>query len=346
MMARSTARVRIAILGLMGLVLVAGGAGAPADAADGTARLAEVNGEVITAEEVDAVLSRELAQIEARLYQLRRRALEALIGERLLAQEAARRGVTVAALLQSEVTSKAAPVTDQEVDAAFQARRATLRGPEAAARAQIRGYLEQQRSAAPMEALVRALRQQARVETYLKPPLEPRIQVRTDGAPARGPATAPVTIVEFSDFHCPFCKSVFSTLKQVLAHYGERVRLVYRDFPIDQLHPRARQAAEAARCARDQDRFWAFHDAIYEGPPEADTARLLEYARQVGADAEALDRCVSAGTHKDAVQRDIDEGLRLGVRATPTFFVNGRRLAGAQSLETFRRIIDDELESK
>jgi protein-disulfide isomerase len=170
-----------------------------------------------------------------------------------------------------------------------------------------------------------------------------RVEISTQGAPVRGPAAAPVTLVEFSDFQCPFCKQSQATLKQLLAQYAGKVKLVYRDFPLDQLHPQARDAAEAARCANDQGKFWEYHDLLFAQSPEAGSGSLRRYAAQAGLDPVTFDRCLSSGIHREAVQRDVEEGTRLGITGTPAFFINGRPVLGAQQIEAFTRVIEEEL---
>lgn len=305
--------------------------------------LAEVDGEVITAEEVERALGASLAKLQEQIYTLKRQTVETLIAERLLAKEAAKRGVSVSALLEAEVTGKAGLVTVEELEAFYQANRARLTGDEATVREQLRGHLQNQRLAARREDFLQALRSQATVLVHLKPPLVFRAQVAVDGAPSKGSAMAPVTIVKFEDFHCPFCKRVQPTLTQLLARYGEKVKLVHRDFPIDSLHPAARNAHEAARCANDQGKFWAYHEALYANAPKASPEQLRAYAQEVGLNLPAFDQCLSSGKHRAAVQKDVEEGTRAGVTGTPAFFINGRLLSGAQPLESFARVIEEEL---
>src|SRR5262245_41479360 len=213
--------------------------------------LAEVNGEAITAEEVEHAVGAQLRQLEQRIYELKRQKVEALITDRLLAQQAAKRGVSVQALLDAEVTAKVGPVTEQEIESAFQANKARLKGDEAEMRAHIRVSLQNQKLAAQRQAFLQSLRSEASVVVHLQAPPVFRAEVAVDGAPFIGPDAAPVTIVEFTDFQCPFCKRVIPTLAQVRSRYGEKVKLVYRDFPLDNIHPQARKAAEAAQCAHD-----------------------------------------------------------------------------------------------
>ncbi len=305
--------------------------------------LAEVDGDAITAGEVEKALGAPLRTLEEQIYALKRQKLEALIAERLLAREAAKRGITVQALLEAEVTAKVAAVSDQEIETFYQAKKAQLKGEEATLRGQIRAHLQNQKLAAQRQAFIQSLRSQAQVVVHLQAPLPFRTEVSVDGAPFKGSATAPVTLVEFTDFHCPFCKQVQPTLDQLLAKYDGKVKLVFRDFPIDQLHPQARKAHEAARCANEQGKFWAYHDLLYANAPKASPEALKAYAKEAGLDLPAFEQCLDSGKFQAAVQKDEDEGIRAGVTGTPAFFVNGRLLSGAQPLESFARLIEEEL---
>lgn len=191
-----------------------------------TERPAEVNGEAITAKELDRALGARLSQLEEQIYTLKRRELEALIAQRLLAQEAAKRGISVATLLDAEMTAKVGLVTEQEIEAFYQANKTRLRGDEATIRQRVRSYLQEQKLTTRRELFVDSLRSQAKILVRLQPPPVVRVEVSTDGAPVRGTAEAPVTLVEFSDFHCPFCKQVQATLMQLLERYPGKVRLV------------------------------------------------------------------------------------------------------------------------
>jgi protein-disulfide isomerase len=253
-----------------------------------------------------------------------------------------RRGSTVQGLQDTEVTAKVGLVTEQEIETYYQANKARLQGDEATVREQIRAQLQNQKLAAQRQAFLKSLRSQANVVVHLKAPPVFRAQVATDGALAKGPATAPMTIVEFSDFHCPFCKRVLPTLTQLESQYGDSVKLVFRDFPIDRLHPQARKAHEAARCANEQGKFWAYRDVLFTKAP-ARSDQLQAYAQEAGLDMRAFDQCVASGKYQATVQQDVEEGSRAGVTGTPAFFINGRLVSGAQPLESFTRVIEEEL---
>jgi len=305
--------------------------------------VAEVNGVTIKAAEIDKAIGMQIAKLEEQIYQLRQQKLEALIREKLLADEALKRGISVQALLDAEVTSKVPPVADQDIEAFYQANKAQIKGEEAAVRQQIRSFLQNQKVSAQRETFVKSLRSQAKVAVYLKVPPVYRAEVSVAGAPFKGPEAAPVTIVEVTDFHCPYCKRVQPTLNEVLLKYPDKVKLVFRDFPIDQLHPNARKAAEAARCANEQGKFWPYHDKLMAGGTDASPEKLKEYAKEIELDAGAFEQCLASGKYRAAVQKDVDEGTRLGVNGTPAFFINGRMLSGAQPTDAFAKVIDEEL---
>jgi protein-disulfide isomerase len=331
----------LARLGIFALVVASA---RPAAAQPATAGpLAEVNGEAITADEVEAALGAPLRRLEQQVYDLKRRTLDALIGERLLAREAATRGLSVPALVDAEVTAKAAAVTDDDVERFFQANKARLPGDEAEVRERVRFTLRAQNVAVRREAFLNALRSQASVVVHLQAPAVVPLDFTLEGAPSRGPSGAPVTIVEYTDFHCPFCKRVLPALTRLLSRYGDKVRLVFRDFPIDRLHPGARKAAEAARCAHDQGRFWDYHDRLFASAPRSSGEHLVAHARQLGLDVTTFERCLASGTHAARVQQSVDEGIRVGVTGTPAFFINGRLLSGAQPLEHFVRLVEEAL---
>src|SRR5437899_1988180 len=262
-----------------------------------SAPLARVNGRVITEADVGSEGGVPLARLDEQLYALRRQYLDKLIANQLLADEAERRGVSVKALLAAEITSKLSQVTERDVDEFLKSNKDRLQGDPVAVRPQIRTYLSDQRVAGRREAFVQSLRARADVVLLLKKPPEFRAKLNTDGATIRGSANAPVTIVEFSDFHCPFCRQVAPVVAQVLSRYGDKVKLVYRDFPLDSLHPQARQTAEAARCAGDQGKFWQYHDRLLAGDSGGGPAELKGSASAVGLDIVAFDRCLSSRTY-------------------------------------------------
>lgn len=305
--------------------------------------LAEVGGEVITSQEVRDALGFDLAQLEEQLYELKRQKLDELIDEKVLQLEAARRGVTTEELIEAEVNQKVEPISDEETEVLYEANKNRFNGEEEELRGQIRAFLENRQRQARRRIFLELLRADADVAVYLEPPEPYRAEVAVDGAPFRGSETARVTIVKFEDFHCPYCRRVQSTLAQLMLRYGEDLKVVHRDFPLDGLHPQARKAHEAARCAAEQDQFWAYHDILFANTPTAEQEELAAFAEEAGLDMEAFDTCLESDAHMDAIQKDVDAGFKLGLSGTPAFFINGRLLSGALPMRDFVAVIDQEL---
>ena len=305
--------------------------------------LANVDGQGITSDEIDKALGAQLSNLQEQIYKLKRQKLEELINATLLTKEARKRGISVPALLDAEVTSKVGLVTEQEVEKFYEQNKARLQGDEATLRRQIRENLQNEKITARKQQYFETLRSGAKVVVSLKPPPVFRAKLSVDGAPSKGPGKAPVTIVKFEDFQCPFCKQAQATEAQLLSRYDNKIKLVHRDFPISSIHPLAWKAHEAARCANEQGKFWPYHDLLYTNAPKLSVDDLKAYAKEAGLTMPAFEQCLTSEKYKTLVQKDVDEGTRLGVSGTPTFFINGRVLSGAQPLATFAGIVDEEL---
>ena len=307
--------------------------------------VAEVNGQTITEDELERAVGPALQKLQEQIYSMKRQRLNAMIAERLVNAEAAKRGVTVPQLLDAEVTPKIGLVTEQELDTFFNANRGSFGNAEDG-RERARAYLQAQKRLAATESYIQSLQARSKVVIDLVAPPVVRANVPVNGGIAKGSDKAPVTIVEFTDFDCPFCKRVRPTVADLLAKYGDKVRYVHHDFPIEKLHPGATRAHLAARCADDQGKFWPYHDKIFAGSESADPARLKTYAKELGLDLVAFEQCLATSKHQAIVQSDIETGQRLGITGTPTFFINGRMLLGAQPLQAFAEVIDQELSGK
>lgn len=307
------------------------------------AKIAEVDSQSILASDLQKYAGKEISVQRENLYKLEKQKLEEYINAFLLTQEAKKRGVSVEAVLDQEVNSKIMPVGDDEIDVFYKLNRTRIPVDLDKVREQIRGYLRNQKIEAQKVLFFKSLRSKAKVVTYLKPPSVFRVDLSVAGEPFKGSEKARVTIVKFEDFQCPFCKQVQPTFHELLSRYNDKVRLVHKDLPLESLHPQARQAAEAARCAYEQGKFWEYHDKLYANSPKASADDLKSYAKDVGLNVDSFDHCLASGKYKAVVQQDLNEGAQLGLTGTPTFFINGREISGNQPLETFEAIIDEEL---
>ena len=309
--------------------------------------VALVGGDPITFGDVEDAWQRNDASSRVRmlqeLYETRRRALDIIVGERLIEQQAETRGVTRDKLLEAELPSRTLPVTDEEIaliyernQAQFGDRTLEQMTPE------IRAFVERQRPMQALHAYMNDLRRAAAddVTVLLEPPRQ-RIEV-LEADPVRGPSDAPIEIVEFSDFDCQYCKRATDTIARLLGEYGEQIRFVYKDYPLPS-HPNAFKAAEAGNCANDQGKFWEFHDKLFASQGALDVGSLKEYAGELGLDADTFAACLDSGRYASQVERDLEIGARYGVSSTPTLFVNGRAVVGAAPYESFVEIIREEL---
>jgi protein-disulfide isomerase len=308
----------------------AGGAAAPA---------AIVAGKPISTREVDDLIRAQIMDMRAREHQLRSQALDALVTRALLEAEAGARGIAPDALQKAEVEDKAV-VTEADAKAYYESNKTRFGTTgEKEALEQIRKGLGQQRQNERRAAFARQLRSKYEVRILLEPY---RVPVATSEAPARGNPQAPVTIVEFSDFQCPYCARARPTVNRVRQEYGDRVRWVFRHFPLD-FHAQAQKAGEASACAGDQGRFWEMHDLLWANTGKLQVPDLKAHAAALGLDGAAFAECLDSGRHARLVEADAEAGQGYGVSGTPAFFINGRPLVGAQPFEAFAQAIDDEL---
>jgi protein-disulfide isomerase len=274
------------------------------------------------------------------LYEARRIALEEMIAIRLMDDAAKAAGIDRAALIEKEITSKIQPVNEPDIAAWYQANQARVQGAALdQVRQPIRAYLVQERMQDVRAKYVGELRSKTTVRMMLEPP---RQMVAAGNSPAKGPAKAPIEIIEFSDFQCPYCLRVDPTVQQVLGTYGDRIRFVYRHYPLPN-HPNARPAAEAAACAEEQDKFWQYHDRLFANPSKLGDPDLKQHAAELGLNTGQFNGCLDSHKLKARVDGDLKAGEEAGVNGTPAFFINGRMLSGAQPFEAFKKIIDEEL---
>ena len=319
----------------------AAGSEAPADSSP---TVAIVGGVDITEAELDDFIKDQLLTQQTQgdpsaLQELRLAQIENLVGQRLLDAEAERRGLTPDAVLDAEATARVS-VTDEEVQQFFDENQGRMGGMDfAAAQPQIRTYLERQAGASAARDFITELREAAGVEVMIT---TPRVEVATTGS-ALGPMDAPVTIVEFSDYECPYCQRAEPTIQQVLKQYEGKIRFVYKHFPLESIHPRARGASEAASCAEDQGKFWEYHELVFAAEDGLEMAALEGYAKQLELDEAAFSACMAEKRHAARVTQDLQDGQSAGVNSTPTFFVNGIKVKGAQPFSEFQRLIEAEL---
>lgn len=337
---------------LSSLVLLnacSGGQPAPAPASptlvvtDSKAIVAEVDGEKITEETLNEVISGQLAQIQSQVYDIKKQGLDNLIDERLVAKEAKKRGITVDELFKVEVADKVGTINDEEVQIFYNDNKDKLGGRSFDELKQpIKGELLNRKARLYRANFLDRLKSASNIKILIAPP---KVQVSADDDPSKGGKDAKVTVIEFTDYQCPFCSKVRPTVKQLLADYGDKVRYVLRDFPLE-FHPAAKKAAEAAQCAGDQSKYWEYSELLWNNQKSLDIPDLKRYAGEVQLDQKKFDACLDDGKYTAEVDKDQADGSKAGVNGTPTFFINGRVLSGALPLDQFKQVIDAELAGK
>ena len=317
---------------------------ATATSADDARPAATVGSQTITMDDLDRAAGTQLMKIRQQEYQVRMDVLEGMVQQRLIAEEAAARKVSEADLLKTEVEDKTTAPTADEVSQYYERMKARMGGKTLdEVKGDIEKTLKVQKQNERRAQFLTELTAKSDVRFYLDPP-RATVNVRP-GAPAVGPADAPITIVEWSDYQCPFCKRAHPVVEQVLTEYKDKIRFVYLDYPLP-FHKQAVPASLAVHCAGDQGKFWEYHRNLMEVNGDLMPADLSKRASDVGLDAAALTSCVDSKKYEPLITAAYNEGAALGVTGTPAFFINGRMLVGAQPIDQFRQIINDELARK
>jgi protein-disulfide isomerase len=322
--------------------LAAAPAASPVAAASPEDVVADVEGTAITRAELDRKAEGRLAALRQQEYEIRREALGQLIADRLIDAEARKRKISREELLRQEVDARAAAPAAAQVQTVYEQNRDRFPGQTAEqATARIRQLLTDRAKSERRTAFEQELRGRAAVTTHLEAPRGSQ-SVPID-APATGPAKAPVTIVEYADYQCPFCHRAQAVMDQILSHYAGKVRLVHMDFPLEG-HPGAVPAARAARCAGEQGKFWEYHHNLMTVRGTLDDADLKGRAATLGLKAGPFAACLASDRHEASIRAQVEHGLEIGVTGTPAYFINGRMVSGARPFDDFAEIIDAELQ--
>jgi len=306
--------------------------------------VATIDGKPILGKDLDAKVERRLSRLRQEEYEIRSQALEEMIGERLLEKEARTRGITTEGLLRDEVDGQVPEPDPKLVEQLYEQNKARFPGKKKdEVAAEIRKVLKDRDRAERRTDLQRRLRAKSKIEVALQAP-------RTDmpvpaAAPVLGPNDAPITIVQFTDYQCPYCHRAQATIDAVMSRYAGKVQLVHRDFPLDG-HAQAFPAARAARCAGEQGKFWDYYRSLMTSPGSMEDDDLRARATTLKLDPAAFAACLSSDRNDAVIRESVEAGIRAGVSGTPAYFINGRMISGARPFESFQEIIEGELNHK
>jgi protein-disulfide isomerase len=317
-------------------------------------QMASVDGVAITESQVREESADDLESLELKKlvekassaqneHEILAKGLERIVEEKLLAAEAAKQGISKEELTAREVDKKVQETTNEEIERFYETNQQRIKMEKEEALPQIAKYLRKQKTTLARQTYLEKLEKEHKVVRSLEPL---RFSVSAPGRPVKGPASAPVALVLFSDFQCPYCREMSETLKEVAKNYDKKVRLVFRQMPLTSIHPFAQKAAEASLCAAVQGRFWEMHDLLFEDQENLGEKDLKQRAGKLGLDTTAFNKCLDAKRFAEQVREDVRAGAAAGVDGTPALFVNGRYLNGNRPYEDIAELIDEELNKK
>jgi len=309
------------------------------DAGTESELIARVSSIEITEAQVEEALAAEFQRIAQERHEILERGMEEAIDGALLDLDAAAQGISKDDLLE-RISADVSVPTEADIEAFYEARKARINRPKEEVAGQIRNYLVQQSQQGAYSLHLKGLKERYEVRRFLEPI---RFEVGEGGGPAMGPEGAPVTIVEFSDFQCPYCQRHAPTIDRIKQSYGDQVRVVFRQFPLP-IHDNAQKAAEASLCAAEKGKFWEMHDAMFVDIRALGVEQLKETAAALSLDAASFGECLDSGKYAAQVAQDLQAGRLAGVTGTPAMFINGRFLSGAVPYEDVAAVIDDELQ--
>lgn len=335
---------RIAIVSAALLMLAVYGCSKPVQTsspvAPATGIAATVNGQTITMEELNTSAKNQLKKVEMETYKVLKNSLDDMIDDKLIADAAKKKGVDAEKYLAEEIDAKVQKPTEEEMKAMYESSKGKLGGKTYdEVKKQISDYLEQSRKARARNELMSQLKQGAEIKISLEPP---RVDVDISKAPTIGDKDAKITLIEFSDYQCPFCMRVRPAIWKLMDEYKGKIRYAFMDFPLS-FHKDAKKASEAARCAGDQGKYFEFNKKIFDNQSKIGVEDLKKYAKELQLKMKDFDSCLDNGKHAKDVEESVEIGINSGVSGTPAYFINGIMLSGAVPYESFKEIIETEL---
>lgn len=298
---------------------------------------------IITNQQVIDKIEDKLYEAELKVYELKFNQVKSMLLQRLVESHPLNQGMQPQAFLDKYVL-KNPTVSEQEIDQLIKNNRISADKINPEFRKKAGDYIIGEKSRLALDNWFKAQSKEHDIIINLQKPERPRFEVSIGNAPVSGNENAVVTIVEYSDFQCPYCARAEATIKQLQKNYSGKIKLVYKQFPLD-FHDNAFKASEASLCANDQstEYFWRLHDHMLANIRKLSTAELIAQAKTLGMDQQKFSQCLSSGQFASQVNKEIAEGQKLGVQATPMFFVNGISVRGARPYKVFAEIIEDEI---
>jgi protein-disulfide isomerase len=301
--------------------------------------VAQVSGKNLTMADLQQKEGGKLLQAEYQFYLNRRKALEELIDNQLLEDAARKKNISLDQLLNTEIYKDIKDPTEDQLEVYYEGM--DTKEPYASIRDEVLNHIRELRRSKARAAFVENLRKEARIDIRLMPP---SADVNTENAYFTGPKDARVTLLEFADYECPYCQKVNPQVEQLRKEYGDKLQIIYKDFPLP-MHHSSEKAAEAARCAGEQGKFWEYHNVLFYSK-QLEVSDLKEHARVLKLDGDRFDTCLDSGNETAAVKKDLEEAKSLGLTGTPSFFVNGHFFSGVVDYAVIRDMVNQQLNAQ
>lgn len=305
--------------------------------------VAKIGDVEVTEEEMLKSIEGQVYDAEVKLHELKMGRIRALVLKTLMDADPKKKGLSNDEFLEKYIASTV-KVTDKDINAFIEERKIPKENINDQIKEKVRQFLEVEKKKEAIENWIGQKTKKNPIEVYIQEPKRPVYEVELGNAPFTGGADAKVTIVEFSDFQCPFCAKGAELMDQVKKKYGNKVKIAFKNYPLP-FHTHAKDAAHASLCAHEQkaEAFWKMHDAMFGDQTKLSREDLKASAKKIGINAEDFDKCMASNKFMAAIEADVEQGKELGVQSTPTFFVNGQLVQGAYPIEVFSEIIDKEL---
>jgi protein-disulfide isomerase len=305
--------------------------------------VAVIGSKKVTKRELYKNIEVELFELEEKIFKLKMDRMKILMLEKFMKEHPGKKGLTNDQFLEKYIT-KDIKISEAEFNGFVKKRGIPETHLSDDIRARIEKFLEQEAKKSAIENWITQNSKEQKVEIYFPRPRRPEFAVDVKNAPFYGNKNAKVTIVEYSDFQCPFSKQGSKVIKKIKDSYGDRVRIIHKNFPLP-FHKFANKMAQAGLCAWDQgnNKFWPFYESLYQNQTMADDKSLVDLAGKSGLKVAQFSKCLKSNKYKQKIDSQIQEANDLGIKSTPTFYVNGKIISGAQKFEVFRDLINEEI---
>ncbi len=298
--------------------------------------------EVSNAELADGIES-EVFEAETKVFDIKFGKLKSVLLQKLMDKDDRKKGLSNDEFLEKYIT-KSVNISEKEIDAFIKDQNIPAEHINPQVREKIKGYLQMERKKEAVDKWLAEQTKKSPVEVYIQKPRRPTFPVEAGSAPFAGDKDAKVTVVEYSDFQCPYCAKGADVLHQLKKKYGNKVKIVFKNFPLP-FHNHAEAAAVAGVCANEQsvDSFWKMHDEMFANQEGLDPEGLKKAAKKIGLKMDQFEKCIADPKNVEVVKASVEDGKKVKVKSTPTFFINGQLINGAQPIDVFADVIDEEL---